>query len=139
VKSKIIEKKFFNDLYELEVSWLFGGDLDGLKDFMRARHGANAKFYSWGEEYDLYSELTTNALEFHTYTPIGNADIFYIWMAEPDWGLLFHEAYHVPRDILHYLGMKLSQDSEEAAAYIHGWIGKKLMESLGIKFKVPKK
>lgn len=136
---KIKEYKFYNDNYELEVSWLFGGDVDEVKKFMRTRHGIDAKFYSWGKEYKLYeAENNTNGLQFHIYTDIGNADIFYVWMAEPIWSLLYHEIYHQANDIQVSIGAKISEDSEENAAYLCGWIGKKLMEAMNIKLRMPK-
>lgn len=139
-KNKIIEKKFYNDTYELEVSFLFGGTVDDLKNFMRSRHGAEAKFYSWDKEFKLYEqENNTNGYQFHIFTPVGNADIFYTWMAELDISLFFHEIHHLPNDILQTIGVKLSEDSEEAAAYLAGWIGKKICEALNVKIKMPTK
>jgi hypothetical protein len=135
MKNKLVEKKFYNDTFLIEVSFLFGGDVDMLKDFMKARHGSDAKFYSWHKPYDLYgAENNTDALQFHIFTDIGNADIFYLWMAELNPSLFFHELYHTPGDIIETVGMKLSEDSEEAPAYLAGWMGKKISEAIGIKF-----
>lgn len=139
-KNRIIERRFFQDLYEVDVSFLFGGTVDDLKIFMRNRHGAEAKFYSWDKEFKLYEqENNTNGYSFHIFTSIGNADIYYIWFAEVPPSLFFHEIYHVANDIVETAGMRLSEGAEEGAAYLCGWVGKKICESLNIKIKMPTK
>lgn len=136
-RSKLIEKTFYCDLYEVQISYLFGGDVDSLKKFIRSRHG-DARIYSGKEEYKLYEETVTDGLQFHVRTPNGEADRFYVWKAYATSSLLNHETWHLTIDIMTYIGARHSDDSEECYAYFNGWISKKILEQLNIKFKMPK-
>lgn len=137
-RNKIIEKAFFNDLYGADISFLFGGDVEDLKKFIRARHGSS-KLYSWDEEFNLEThENNTDAMQFHILTLIGNADKFYLWVASMQADLLFHEITHLVGDILFVAGIRYSTHSEEAYSYLSGWIGKKIFEQLGVVLKMPK-
>lgn len=135
---KIVEKSFFNDLYGVDISFLFGGDVEDLKKFIRARHGT-AKLYSWDEEFNLQDhENNTDAMQFHIFTLIGNADKFYLWNAAMQTDLLFHEIFHLVGDILFVAGIRYSTHSEESYSYLAGWIGRKIFEQLGVKLRMPK-
>lgn len=137
-KKKIIERTLFNDLYGVDISFLFGGDVYDLKKFIKNRHG-ETKLHSWDEEFNLESqENNTDAYQFHVFTEVGSADKFYIWLASMQPELLFHEMYHLVGDILFVAGLKYTTGSEEAYSYLAGWIGKKVFEQLGVKLKMPR-
>lgn len=136
---KIIEKKFYCDLYKVDISFLFNGDVEDLKKFMRKRHG-DAKFYSGADEYRLYEEdNVTDGLQFHVFTPLGHADRFYVWKAMHDGGLLNHEIWHLTVDIMYVIGAKHVPESEECYAYLNGWIAEKINAKTKAKFPQVKK
>lgn len=121
-KSNMKEIKFTEPLYQVDISYLIGGDVPELKTFLQNRHGTHqmysfgAKFY-WAEDSD-----TTNAYQFHVSQPLGKGETFYVWVAEKTAYLLFHETYHLVGDILDNRGIKYCLESEEAFAYLGGWI-----------------
>ncbi len=134
---KLIEKTFFNDLYGVDISFLFGGEVSDLKKFIKARHGIDYQLFSWDEAFDLeIEENNTDAMQFHIFTQMGNADKFYVWLASLQPDLLFHETTHLVGDILFVAGVKYSTQSEEAYSYLSGWIGKKVCEQLNTKFRL---
>lgn len=137
-KNKIIEKTIFEDLFGVDISFLFGGDVEDLKKFIRTRHGAGCSLYSWDEPFNLWEQQNnTTAYQFHIFTDIGNADKFYLWNAVMETDLLLHEITHLTGDILFVAGIKYSTDSEELYAYLSGWIGRKIFEQLGVRLKMP--
>ncbi len=121
-KTKIKEVRFTVPIYEAEVSYLVGGDVPQLIQFIKERH-KNAKKYSflkvfkWGKDAD-----STNAYQFHVGAPLGNGEVFYVWVAENTANLIAHETFHLTGDILYNRGFKYSMKSEEAFAYLNGWL-----------------
>lgn len=116
------EIKIHNDLYDAGISYLVGGDVPELISFIKERHG-NAPMYSFGERFYWTEDAdTTNAYQFHINAPLGKGEIFYVWVAEKTPYLLFHETFHLTGDILYNRGIKYCMESEEAFAYLGGWI-----------------
>lgn len=116
------EVKIHNDLYDVDISYLIGGDVPELISFIKERHG-DAPMYSFHERFHWTEDAdTTNAYQFHINAPLGKGEIFYVWVAEKTPYLLFHETLHLTGDILYNRGVRYSMDSEEAFAYLGGWI-----------------
>ncbi len=116
------EAKFFEPLYQVEISYLVGGDVPELKAFLKNRHG-DAHMYSFGSKFIWAEDAdTTNAYQFHISQPLGKGEIFYVWVADKTAYLLFHETYHLVGDILSNRGVVYCLESEEAYAYLGGWI-----------------
>ena len=68
-----------------------------------------------------------------TYLYNSNHNIHYIHLFQKEnysifWNHLSHEVTHVVFNILQILGMKLTDESEEAYAYLHGYITQQLYE-----------
>lgn len=121
-RTKIKEVRFTEHMYQVDVSYLVGGDVPKLISFIRERH-KNAQMYSFGEKFDWTEDAdTTNAYQFHVSAPLGKGEVFYVWVAEDTPYLLFHETFHLVGDIMYNRGIKYSMESEEAFAYLGGWL-----------------
>lgn len=117
------EYRFVEPMYQADISYLVGGDVPELIEFIKARHGKQAIPFSWNEKFEWGEDAhTTDAYQFHINAPLGKGEIFYVWMYEKNASLLFHETFHLVGDILHTRGIKYSNESEEAYAYLGGWI-----------------
>jgi len=116
------ELRFTEPLYQADISYLVGGDVPELISFIKDRHGSAQK-YSFGEKFDWTDDAdTTNAYQFHVTAPLGKGETFYVWVHEKTMYLIAHETFHLTGDILYNRGMKYCMESEEAFAYLHGWI-----------------
>jgi hypothetical protein len=116
------EVKIYDPLYDVNISYLVGGDVAELKTFIKDRHGDTA-MYSFGKKFKWGKQAEhTNAYQFHVAMPLGKGEIFYVWVHEKTAYLLFHETFHLAGDILYDRGIKYSMKSEEAFAYLGGWI-----------------
>jgi len=116
------EVRFSEPLYQADISYLVGGDVPELKSFLKNRHG-DAHMYSFGKRFAWAEDAdTTNAYQFHVSQPLGKGETFYVWVAEKTAYLLFHETYHLVGDILSNRGVVYCLESEEAYAYLGGWI-----------------
>lgn len=121
-KTKIKEVRFTEPLYQVDISYLVGGDVPQLISFIKERH-KNLQMYSFNEKFDWAEDAdTTNAYQFHVSGPLGKGETFYVWVAEGTPYLLFHETFHLVGDIMWNRGIKYSMESEEAFAYLGGWI-----------------
>ncbi len=83
---------------------------------------------------DTPSELDGQAL---LMTSKEGSPIIVIWlrhtsqMKNPYWiGVLAHECYHGVSRFLNKVGMPAGKDSEEAFAYLHGWLVQQCLERL---------
>ena len=122
MKSKLKEIRFTEPLYQADISYLIGGEVPDLINFIKERHKVG-QMYSFNEKFDWTEDAdTTNAYQFHVSAPLGKGEVFYVWVAENTPYLLFHETFHLTGDILCNRGIKYSMDSEEAFAYLGGWI-----------------
>lgn len=138
MKSKIVEIKFHEQLYQADISYLSGGDVPQLIKFIKQRHG-NAQMYSFGEKFDWSEDAdTTNAYQFHIPAPLGRGEAFYIWTEERTPYLIFHETFHLTGDILYNRGVKYCMESEEAFAYLGGWLFEKYYSMVDGKLKLSK-
>lgn len=130
VRKKIKEIRFTEPMYQADISYLVGGDVPALMNFIKDRHG-NAQKYSFGDKFDWSEDAdTTNAYQFHVQAPLGKGEIFYVWMEDKTPYLLFHETFHLVGDILHNRGIKYCMESEEAFAYLGGWIFQEVFKLL---------
>ena len=121
-RTKIKEIRFFEPMYQTDISYLVGGDVPQLQQFIKERHG-NAKMYSWGKRFKWGKKAnTTNAYQFHVTAPLGKGEVFYVWIEEKTDYLMFHESFHLLGDIMYDRGVKYCSKSEEAFAYLGGYI-----------------
>ena len=116
------EVNIFEPVYQASITYLVGGDVPELRALIKSRHG-EAQMYSFGEKWDWgFDADTTNAYQFHISQPLGKGEMFYVWVSDKTAYLLFHETYHLVGDILQNRGVKYCMESEEAFAYLGGWI-----------------
>ena|SRR5688572_11693042 len=132
---KIREVRVYEPLYDVDISYLTGGDVPALIQFIKDRHGSN-QMYSFGEKFDWTEDAdTTNAYQFNVVAPLGKGEKFYVWMSELNPNLLFHETFHLTGDILWNRGIKYSMESEEAFAYLGGFIFAEAFKALKGTFR----
>jgi len=116
------EYRFTEQMYQADISYLVGGDVPKLISFINDRH-KGAQMYSFNEKFDWSEDAdTTNAYQFHIPAPLGKGETFYVWVNEKTPYLLAHETFHLTGDILYNRGIKYCMESEEAFAYLHGYI-----------------
>jgi len=129
--------KLYDDLYDVHITYLLGGTVEDLVKYIKRKH-KKAPLYSWGKQFTFGADAdTTNGYQFHVNAPLGNGEVFYIWTADATPYLLFHETYHLVGDILYTRGLPYTYSSEEAYAYLGGWIFEKVFKKLG--GKLPKR
>ena len=128
----------YNELYDAQICYLIGGTVPDLQKYIKRKH-KDAILYSWGAIFDLYADdiETSNAYQFHVTAPLGDGEIFYVWMAYITSNLLFHETFHLPGDIFYTRAMPYTEDSEETYAYLGAWIFERVFKRLN--GKLPKK
>lgn len=137
-KNKIKEYSFYDESWHTDISYLFGGTVEDLMDFIYQRHKGMA-LYSWGVEHIWGKDAnTTNAYQFHVNAPLGDGERFYVWLHEMCPNLLCHETVHLVGDILFTRGMEYKYESEEAYAYLAGNLFEKIYNLLNGKIS-PKK
>lgn len=113
---------FVDPLYRANITYLIGGTVPELLKYLKKKH-KNFKSYSWGNEFEWGEDAdSTDGYQFHVNAPLGVGEVFYVWVDRPSPFLLFHETYHLVGDILYNRGIVYSEDSEEAFAYLGGWI-----------------
>lgn len=128
------EIKLSDPLYETDIRLLIGGSAKDLIALMTKRHGSVSPM-SWDQKSDWEEDAdTTNGYQFHINAPFGYGEIFYIWIDELAPSLLAHEIFHLTGDILFTRGIVYSRESEEAFAYLNGWLFDKILKKLKIKF-----
>ncbi len=138
MSKKIKEYSIFEQMYEAEISYLFGGTVEDLMAFIKNRH-KDAPIYSWGKIFEWGEDAnTTNAYQFHVNAPLGAGEKFYVWINEVSPSLLYHETFHLSGDILFTRGIEYSYSSEECYAYLGGWIFQKICTSLNGKITTKK-
>lgn len=127
--------QIYNDMYDVYIIFLIGGDVPNLQRYIKRKHG-KARLYSWDKEFDLYTDDadTTNGYQFHVNAPLGKGEVFYSWHSEMTPYLLSHELYHVVGDILYTRGIGYNYDSEEIYAYLYSLLFDKVFKKLGGKF-----
>ena len=116
------EVRFTDTLYDAEISYLIGGTVEDLIAFVDEKHPGKSVM-SWGSKFEWGEDAnTTNAYQFHINAPLGKGEVFYVWMHELTPYLLGHETFHLTGDILFTRGIKYCEESEEAFAYLCGWL-----------------
>lgn len=129
--------KIYNDLYDVHIIYLIGGIVKDLEKYIKRKH-KTAPLYSWGKQFTFGEDAgTTNGYQFHINAPLGNGEIFYVWVAEPTAYLLSHETFHLTGDILYTRGIPYTYSSEETFAYLNGWLFEQMFKKLG--GKLPKR
>lgn len=137
-RTKIKEVRFTEPMYQVDISYLVGGDVPQLISFIKDRH-KSAKMYSFNEVFEWSEDAdTTNAYQFHVSAPLGVGEVFYVWVAEHTPYLLFHETFHLVGDIMYNRGIKYCMESEEAFAYLGGWIFQEASKLLKGKIRTRK-
>ena len=134
-KRKLKKYTIYNDLYDVHVIFLIGGEVIDLQKYIKRKHG-NVETYSWGKKFDLYCKDadTTNGYQFHVNAPLGKGEVFYHWHSHNTPYLLGHELYHMTGDIMYTRGMTYNSGSEESYAYLAGWLFDRLCKKMKIKF-----
>jgi hypothetical protein len=128
------EIKLSEPIYQADISYLFGGDVNELISFIKQRHG-NSQMYSFGEKFYWSEDAdTTNAYQFSVAAPLGKGEMFYVWVHTKTPYLLAHETFHLTGDILYSRGIKYCMESEEAFAYLHGWIFQEMFKLIKGRF-----
>lgn len=119
------------DMYDADVIFLYGGNTNDLRKYIKRRH-KDSDLLSWGNRFTIDDEdaETTDGYQFHVFCNYGNGEVFYVWVAKPTPYLFAHEIFHLTGDILYIRGLSYSHASEEAYAYLHGWIFDKLVSKL---------
>jgi len=118
-------------MFRADISYLIGGDVPQLKQFLLDRHKTGYQMYSFGEKFEWTEDSDyTDGYQFHVVAPLGKGEIFYVWVEEPSHYLLFHETEHLTGDILYDRGIKYCMESEEMWAYLGGWIWQELNKVL---------
>lgn len=126
--------KIYNDLYDVHIMYLFGGEVASLVRYIKRVHG-DEKTYSWGKPFVFGEDAdTTNGYQFHINAKHGDGEMFYVWVHELTPYLLYHETYHLAGDILYNRGIPYTYSSEEAYAYLGGWLFEKVSKKLNIKY-----
>jgi hypothetical protein len=121
--TRIKEYKIYESEKQVDIRILIGGMPHDLIKLIKNRHGEDVKLYNWDKEYIWPEDADdTDAYQFHVCAPLGKGEIFYAWVHEPTLYLLVHEVVHVVGDILFHRGYKYGRKSEEAWAYLTGWI-----------------
>lgn len=129
-KIKIKDFSIYEQLYETEIVYLVGGEVEDLIAYIKSKH-KDSPLYSWGKRFDWGEDAnTTNAYQFHVNAPLGSGEKFYVWMHEVTPSLLYHETFHLAGDILFTRGVEYSYSSEEGYAYLGGWIFEKIFNAL---------
>jgi hypothetical protein len=124
--AKIKEIQIYQDLYQVNISFLVGGRVEDLIRLIRARH-AGIPLYSWGKEFEWGKDAnTTDGYQFHVNAELGDGERFYVWVHHKSPSLMYHEVFHLVGDILYTRGVEYAEASEEAFAYLGGWIFEKL-------------
>lgn len=116
----IHETCFSESLYEVDICYLIGGSVADLRAYVKQHHGEKAITLSWDQPFVL--EDGTDAYQFHVTSPLGEDERFYVWMHDPTPRLIWHETMHVTFDILFVRQVYYKSESEEAFAYLGGWI-----------------
>jgi hypothetical protein len=130
---KIKEYTFYEDLYETNISYIFGGSVDEFVKLIRDRH-KDAPMFSWGEKFAFEEDAnTTNAYQFHINGLHGDGEKFYVYILTPYPSLLYHETFHLAGDILFTRGARYVSESEECYAYLGSWIFEKIFTKLNGK------
>lgn len=80
-----------------------------------------------GSGFESGADLGTAARTFHEDDCADAAIVFY---GLPDDGTMAHEAFHVVRHIMATIGMPLSDESDEAYAYLLGWLVREISRRL---------
>jgi len=112
-------KKKFNhiweDLYKVNV-WWFRGPRKQYIDLVR-------------EEFKLVSsDVSDNVKGRVEHFAADDQPLPIIWLRKKDVAVLAHEVFHVVHWILKYKGIYLSDDSQEAYAYLLEYLMSKIME-----------
>ena len=123
--------KFQTPLYFADVTYLIGGTVKDLRKYLDRIHGKDHKTYNWDKSESWAEDAdSTDGYQFHVPAPLGDGEVFYVWVARPAPSLIFHETFHLVGDILHNRGIAYSYDSEEAYAYLGGWIFDKIFSKV---------
>jgi hypothetical protein len=134
--TRIKERAFHNNHYNCAISYLIGGTVPQLIRFLEQRHGKGAIYYSWSTPFKFGNDAAdTDGYQFHVNAPLGDGEIFYVWLHDLNTNLLAHETFHLVGDILHTRGIKYSYNSEESFAYLQGEIFDEIFKLLKGSFR----
>lgn len=127
------EIKLHNDTYDVNISYIFGGTIPELQLLLKKRHGEKAQIRSGDSIGSIEDTLEddTDGYQFCYSAPLGENERYYVWAHECSHELIAHESSHLAYDILGSRGITKCDESEEAYAYMQGWLHKKLYKALG--------
>ena len=116
------ELRIYEPLYQADITYLTDCTIYEVIELLKQRH-VDVQPWSWSEQFQWGGDAhTTDGYQFHINAPYGNGEMFYVWMNKVTPSLLFHETFHLVGDILHTRGIVYCSSSEEAFAYLGGWI-----------------
>ena len=129
----------FTTEYKASVTYLVGGTVPKLLAYLKKKYGGKLpKVYSWDKEFTFGDDAdTTDGYQFHVNAPLGDGEMFYVWIAEPSSYLLSHETYHLVGDILFTRGIEYNYGAEESYAYLMSSIFEEIFKKM--RGKIPKK
>lgn len=118
------------DLYCRDILFVFG-DKEYLKKSVRRYHNQEQT------EKICDFEVTANSKGRAIYSEEHNA--FVVWYPQlpttaEDFGFFSHEIFHAAHALMISIGANLSDDSEEAYAYLIGYLTKRVLETFPISF-----
>lgn len=123
-------------LYLAEVTYLFYCTPEETHAYLQKEHGQNYQTTSHNEVPEPGKmDDDTDGLQFHVPGYMGKHEVFYVWIAEPDLNVLWHETLHLTFDILIQRGVEYAPSCEDAFAYLGGYIFDEVSKKLGITIK----
>lgn len=112
------EIKISEPLYAAEISYFINGTIPEFNKIMKKR---------FGKHYQNQAD-DTDAFQFSICPPGGEGELFYVFIAEPDLNLLWHETMHLAFAILRDRGITYGYKCEDVFAYLGGSIFEKLFK-----------
>lgn len=68
----------------------------------------------------VFRDANEEAYDGYTWETVDTGIV--IWFPNMSDEIILHEFFHATCSIMNMVGIKLSEDSEEAYAYLHGWL-----------------
>lgn len=113
--------------YNVDINYFLDGTIPEVNKLLKER---------FGDAFEDHED-DTDAFQSSVLQPGGDGELFYVFIADPDMDLLWHETMHLAFDILRQRGVKYSYNCEDAFAYLGGHIFtalfKKNLEGLQLK------
>lgn len=98
---------------------LVGGTYEDLQKFLDTHHRKGYKLYNDEQECEDQRIDNPHAAGMEFYVKDGNDIVFYAWADRYSLPIISHELQHMTWEMLHFAGIKLSLEAEEAYTYLH--------------------